>query len=85
MIRAAALCAALALGGCAGVPVGGHSYVYVGVGVVHIEKQADATGIHATTLGLTAGCGQITVGARPRSASCFRNMAASRSSIALAA
>ena len=63
LLRGAALCAALRLGGCAGVPIGGHSYVYVGIGVIHIEKEADATGIRATTLGLTAGCGQITIGA----------------------
>jgi hypothetical protein len=55
---------ALALSGCAGVPIGGHQYVYVGVGVVHIDKQADATGVRSTTLGLVAGCGQITVGAQ---------------------
>ena len=53
----------LALGGCAGVPIGGHAYVYIGVGVVRIDHQADATGIHSTALGLTAGCGQVTIGA----------------------
>ena len=62
-IRAGALFTALGLPGCAGLPIGGHAYLYVGVGVVHIDKQADATGIHATTLGLVAGCGQVTIGA----------------------
>jgi hypothetical protein len=61
--RGASLLAALALGGCAGLPIGGHSYVYVGVGVVHIDKSADATGIGSTMVGLAAGCGQVTLGA----------------------
>jgi len=61
--RSPALAGCLLLSGCAGLPIGGHSYLYVGVGVVHIEKQADATGIRSASLGLAAGCGQVTIGA----------------------
>lgn len=60
--RGAALLAATLLSGCAGVPVGHHTFLVVGLGVVRVDRAADATGISSRSLGLTLGCRQITVG-----------------------
>lgn len=54
--------AALLLSGCAGVPVGHRTFLVVGVGLVRIERAARATGVSSRMIGLTVGCGQITLG-----------------------
>lgn len=54
--------ACVALSGCAGVPLGRHTYVFVGVGVIHTQKGGDAIGIRTRAIGAMLGCGQVTVG-----------------------
>jgi hypothetical protein len=48
--------AALLLGGCA------HTFLIVGVGVVHVDRKDDAIGISSRMIGLQAGCRQLTIG-----------------------
>ena len=61
---AVALGAVLQLVGCAGLPIGGHTFVVVGVGLVRVDKADRAIGISSRSLGLTVGCRQITLGAQ---------------------
>ena|SRR3569623_767870 len=52
----------LALSGCAGLPIGHHSFIVVGVGLVRVDREAQAVGVSSRSLGLTAGCRSVTLG-----------------------
>ncbi len=64
MSRVVALCAALALAGCAGVPVGHHTHLFIGVGLVRVDKAGKATAISSRSIGAVTGCGFVIVGAQ---------------------
>ncbi len=58
----AVLAVALALSGCAGVPIGHHTSLFVGVGVVRVDKAGLATAISSRSLGASFGCELTVVG-----------------------
>ena len=63
MRRALALALTALLGGCAGLPVA-HGYLFVGVGYVRVDRRAQAVGIRSASLGVTAGCQSLIIGAQ---------------------
>jgi hypothetical protein len=62
MRAAIALASTLALAGCAGLPLGHHVFLMVGVGVVRVDKADQATGVSTRMVGLKLGCREITIG-----------------------
>ncbi len=64
MRRTLALLAAAMVSACAGLPVGHHTYIFAGVGVVRIQREARATAISSRSLGIVVGCQLAIVGAQ---------------------
>ena len=60
----AAVLATLGLSACAGLPIGHGTFLVVGVGVVRVDKVDQARGISSRSVGLTLGCGELTIGAQ---------------------
>lgn len=58
----AILALACALGGCAGLPIGRHTFIVLGVGLVRVDRADKAIGISSRSIGLMLGCRQITLG-----------------------
>lgn len=58
--------AALALSGflaaCAGLPVGHRAFLVIGVGVIRVDREANATGIRSISVGARLGCDGLTLG-----------------------
>jgi hypothetical protein len=59
---AAAICAALALSGCAGFPIGHDTFIVAGIAAYHIQHAGKATAISSRSLGASLGCDLILVG-----------------------
>ncbi len=57
-----AIALAFSVGGCAGVPIARRTYVYVGVGVLRVDRQDRATAVRAITVGLKLECQGATLG-----------------------
>ncbi len=48
--------------GCAGLPVGHHTHLFIGFGLVRVDRAGKATAISSRSLGIFAGCQSITIG-----------------------
>ena len=64
MIRALAISAGLALSGCAGLPIGHHTFVVIGIGVVRVDQAGKATAISSRSIGAAIGCRFVFIGAQ---------------------
>ncbi len=62
LMRALALCAALGLSGCAGVPIGHRMHLCLGVCLTRFDRVGPAIGISSWAFGLHASPCQINVG-----------------------
>ena len=63
-VRALAIAAALALSGCAGVPIGHHTHLFIGIGLVRVDRAGPATAISSRSFGVSAGCQLVLIGAQ---------------------
>ncbi len=58
----AGLCSALALSGCAGLPIGRHEFIVLGIGLVRIDRADKAVGVSSRSIGLTLCPRSLTLG-----------------------